>query len=631
MLVVACALVLFACIGHCRRAHREAHQSFHSLSDIEQSVSHPGRLSKSLKSLALLCLTSNPTTGWQIDWKAAGGRHDKVSNVGGSRWAPGVFTGRHRSINRHSSSQVSMRHDRISMQDVDRTHGWTKSKTARIAALLAVPLAWGTYGPAVELAFALPHAPPAPVLSFAFCAVSTLSLTLARLLPRGEADITNSSEQGRSFPMDTKTLRAGAELGLWIFLASNVQLLGLQATTAARAGFLVQLTTIIVPLVETVLLGRRLPAQLVGACAIAAAGAALISFGDVSAASATAEATLKGDALIGLSALLYSAHVVRLGEWAPSLDSLKLAQAKAISQVLFNCITLAGFALGGSFALKEWAGSLESKELIVLGLVGLWNGLVPSAFTTWAQSYGQSVVSPTAANLFYSSQPIWTAAISVAVLHETLDVNEFAGGACILAATLLAASASTAEQVDPIADLNSSIVLLEGKLEVLQKERDEIMKQMAEIKEQQQNAEEAWRQKEAREASELEAFKRSHTQGKVVLANNVKGKVVLDMMENVDNLARARDAIAGSIKAEDDKATLQLYLDAESAILTTLKNELNVTKIPTAGLEFDINVHEAQQKIPGTGMKPNMIVQEVQSGWKMGEFVIRHAMVVVSE
>jgi len=43
-------------------------------------------------------------------------------------------------------------------------------------------------------------------------------------------------------------------------------------------------------------------------------------------------------------------------------------------------------------------------ELLVLAGVALWNGLIPSAFTTWAQTYGQAAVSPSAANVLYSSR-----------------------------------------------------------------------------------------------------------------------------------------------------------------------------------------------------------------------------------
>merc|ERR1719261_1819222 len=59
---------------------------------------------------------------------------------------------------------------------------------SRVAALIAVPLAWGTYGPAVKLAYALPHVPPAPVLQALFQSVSFGGLLLAGVLKNGARD-----------------------------------------------------------------------------------------------------------------------------------------------------------------------------------------------------------------------------------------------------------------------------------------------------------------------------------------------------------------------------------------------------------------------------------------------------------
>lgn len=107
------------------------------------------------------------------------------------------------------------------------------SSPSRVAALIAVPLAWGTYGPAVKLAYALPHVPPAPVLQALFQAVSFGGLLLANALnaPRPAA-----SESGQGAPFDWSTVRAGAELGLWLFLGQAVQVcLTTRAAMAAAA------------------------------------------------------------------------------------------------------------------------------------------------------------------------------------------------------------------------------------------------------------------------------------------------------------------------------------------------------------------------------------------------------------
>lgn len=327
----------------------------------------------------------------------------------------------------------------------------------RLAALIAVPLAWGTYGPAVKLAYELPHVPPAPVLQASFQAVSFGGLLLAGVLRARDAARDASSEldadDASAAILDGRTLRAGAELGTWLFLGQAVQLQGLQRTNAARAGFLVQLTTLFVPLVEALLLRRALPPKLWAACGSATAGLALISAEPLLAAGGAADgggggmlgATLVGDALMASSALLYTTHVVRLGEYASELAPLPLARAKAGSQLALCIGTLVALSSIGSVDVGEWAGSVTPDELTILFAVALWNGLIPSAFTTWAQTYGQAAVPPSAANVLYSFQPVWNAALASLVLGEQLSSFEIAGGACIVLGAVLAADATGAE------------------------------------------------------------------------------------------------------------------------------------------------------------------------------------------
>lgn len=102
-----------------------------------------------------------------------------------------------------------------------------------------------------------------------------------------------------------------------------------------------------------------------------------------------------------------------------------------------------------------------------------------------------------------------------------------------------------------------------------------------------------------------------------------------DILENLDNLARARSYV-GEIQ-EEDMPTFQKYSDAESDLLKTLELELNVSKIPCEGMTFDSKFHEALQMVPGTGLPPQFILDEVKTGWKMGDDVLRYAEVVVAE
>ena len=62
---------------------------------------------------------------------------------------------------------------------------------------------------------------------------------------------------------------AGVELGAYLFIGSCLQLFGLQYTTVGRAAFIVQLTTVVVPLLDAAL-NRRVPRIYeLGACALA--------------------------------------------------------------------------------------------------------------------------------------------------------------------------------------------------------------------------------------------------------------------------------------------------------------------------------------------------------------------------
>jgi hypothetical protein len=92
----------------------------------------------------------------------------------------------------------------------------------------------------------------------------------------------------------------------------------------------------------------------------------------------------------------------RFGRYASELAPLPLARAKAGSQLALCIGTLVALSSIGSVDVGEWAGSVTPDELTILFAVALWNGLIPSAFTTWAQTYGQAAVPPSAANVLYS-------------------------------------------------------------------------------------------------------------------------------------------------------------------------------------------------------------------------------------
>ena len=64
--------------------------------------------------------------------------------------------------------------------------------------------------------------------------------------------------------------------------------------------------------------------------------------------------------------------------------------------------------------------------------------------------------------------------------------------------------------------------------------------------------------------------------------------------------------------------------------LKTVLEKLGVEEIPAQGESFDPNVHNAVMHMEDEALEENTVVEVFQAGFKMGEKVIRHAMVKVA-
>jgi len=92
-------------------------------------------------------------------------------------------------------------------------------------------------------------------------------------------------------------------------------------------------------------------------------------------------------------------------------------------------------------ASSDIVGTISSYGLLYVLFAVLWNGIFSTALTNWAQTYGQSRVNPTTANLIYSSQPIWGAVFAAVFLHDTTSYgnSNFILGSVILGTSIISA------------------------------------------------------------------------------------------------------------------------------------------------------------------------------------------------
>jgi len=413
--------------------------------------------------------------------------------------------------NRYHSNCVHNRRDSSTKISAATTDDENQSQEARATligtlVLLTVPLSWGTYVPVVRYLYAIQ--PPVPGFVFSACyytlAALTTSLLARRVLqpPTPAISIASSpdgaeeeeeQQQQQQQPGTSSFLtlsRGGIELGSYLFVANCLQVIGLQTVESDRAGFLVQLTTVMVPVCEGLFAGNILliPARTWGACVLAFLGLCIMGLDgkqtDVMNAwsssnpwetLAVASSSLsRGDCLILGAAILYTLHVVRLGTYARQTTPIKLAASKATTESILSFALvfvlvglsvvqdsyhmlsdtagndgLLGFSIDtgreitsfySSFTSGVADGSISTSVLLPAFGSILWTGWVTCAYTIWAQSFGQSKVSPTSANLIYTFQPIFTALFAYVLLGEKMGSVGFLGGALIASAVYVVAS-----------------------------------------------------------------------------------------------------------------------------------------------------------------------------------------------
>jgi len=316
-------------------------------------------------------------------------------------------------------------------------------------ALSLVPLIWGTYAPIIETVYKLRTPPPPELLNFMFFVASVSSLTLSSAVSTAPAidknNHKNRSSEGNNFKMSffpsPAALRAGCELGLWLFLGSTLQLKGLKLTTGTQAGIIVQLTTVIVPLVETILLRRPISRPLWSGVLFSFLGVLLLTLDQASQTPigepGALDSMIKGDFLVLMAAFAYSTHLLRLDKYAKKVEPLQLAFGKQTAQLGYSTLLTWVPALLSTSRLntyRDFAAGLNKEELMQMLLVVLWNGVVSSAFTSYAQSFGQRRIPPTIAGLLFATQPLWNALLCGIFLHEKIALRGIIGMIIVLGA-----------------------------------------------------------------------------------------------------------------------------------------------------------------------------------------------------
>ena len=145
----------------------------------------------------------------------------------------------------------------------------------------------------------------------------------------------------------------------------------------------------------------------------------------------------------------------------------------------------------------------------------------------------------------------------------------------------------------------------------LKETEDKLLRSLAEIENQRRRFE-----KEIKDAFEFGSF------------NFAK-----EILAILDNLQRAKIAIKNDEVLKSNK-DLDKFLENISIIekdLLSIFEKNRITKIETMGKKFDPNLHQAMTEIEEDQSEAGTVVQEIQSGYMLGERLLRPALVGVAK
>jgi drug/metabolite transporter (DMT)-like permease len=210
--------------------------------------------------------------------------------------------------------------------------------------------------------------------------------------------------------------RHGVLLGVALGAGYVAQTFGLRRTPATVSGFITGLFVVFTPLCAGLLLRKRVTPQAWAAVGVATVGLALLSLHGLSVGT--------GEAITLLCALMFSLHIIGLGEWSTTEDAYGLA-----------VLQLATVALGSTLAAAT--DTLRPPPDAGVWFAILLTALAATAFAFFVQTWAQAHLPPTRAAVVMTMEPVFAGIFGVAVGGDRLGPRTVAGALLVLAAMYL--------------------------------------------------------------------------------------------------------------------------------------------------------------------------------------------------
>ena len=227
-------------------------------------------------------------------------------------------------------------------------------------------------------------------------------------------------QDGKSFISrwaDTKLWKAGLFCGIPLFLACNLQQIGLVDTDAGKSGFLTAMYIVIVPIIG-LLRKKKTSIMTPISVLLAAVGLYFLSCFGVS-------RIQTGDLIILGCAFMFAVQITFIDMFAGSVDALRLNAIQALI-----CSALSAMIM--VFTEKQtWSAITDC----VLPLIHA--GFLSMGIAYALQILGQQNLEPTAASLIMSLESVFAVIFGSLLLHETMSGWEILGCVLVFVAVIL--------------------------------------------------------------------------------------------------------------------------------------------------------------------------------------------------
>ena len=129
-----------------------------------------------------------------------------------------------------------------------------------------------------------------------------------------------------------------------------------------------------------------------------------------------------------------------------------------------------------------------------------------------------------------------------------------------------------------------------------------------------------------RERADATNIRRRHDEELVSLRTRLKAGVIEELLPVIDNFERALKHVPADLQDND-------YIKGVQGVVKQFEKtlaDMGVERIKTVGEHFDPHLHEAVSMEEGDGQH-EIVSEELQAGYRLGDNVFRHAMVRVKQ